>query len=218
MPNIRRDHRIIALSGPKNSGKDTLAKALFKQNATYPNTFRRAPFAGTANPPTGVKGVCSIMFGYTEEHTENPVLKETPTEAWPFLPPRVPMMDIANTLRDMYGGDVHVQAWERRRQAAHQWLAHVITDHRFPEELEYLKGVGALIIYIQRDEAEAALQQKIAQGDRMAQNVSESHYAVIKQNADYVLENNGGVAEAANQLVSIVRKTYGHWSLWGHAV
>ena len=74
--------RVVAFSGPKYCGKDTAAKGLLILNEKYrKNLFRRAPMAA------GVKAICQQAFGYTDEHLEDPVLKETKTDFFPFIEP-----------------------------------------------------------------------------------------------------------------------------------
>lgn len=213
--------RLIAFSGPKMSGKDTAAKILFDQNRVKVyglssqeeeeqyRYFKKSPFAGTYNPPTGVKGIVSSVFGLTEELCEDPVLKEKKLEEWPFVAPRWPMMDIANWFRDKYGADIWVESLKKRLDDSY-W-ANVITDHRLPEELDWLLSEGALIIYIQRDEMEKKLAAAQASGDQMALNPSEAHYALIKSKATHVIDNNGPMHQVQNEVLQIVRKHYGYW-------
>lgn len=203
--------RIVAFSGPKYCGKDTAAKALLtlQENVTH-NIFRRAPMA------EGVKNICREVFGYTDEHLEDPVLKETKTDFYPFIEPRWPMMDIANWMRDQYGGDVWAKRWERvALECDEYWACHVMTDLRFPEELEMLKRLGALIVYIHRTEAEEALAAKKNAGNAMALNPSEAHYDLIRENADVTIYNDGEIHQLNNQVHAVVRNYYGHWSQWG---
>lgn len=202
--------RIVAFAGPKYCGKDTAAKGLLLLNEAHKkNIFRRAPFA------EGVKNVCKETFGYTDEHFEDPLLKETKTEFWPFIEPRWPLMDVANWFRDKYGGTVWVRRWERVAQASDgYWACHVITDHRFPEELEMLQRLDALIIYIRREEAEEQLRIKRDAGNAMALNISESHYGLILDNATHIVHNDSSIAHLHNEVQTIVKLKYGHWSHW----
>lgn len=197
--------RIIALSGPKYSGKDTAAAALPKP------AFCRLPFA------QGVKNICQEMFGWAPHIMEDPVLKETKTTAWPYIEPRWAMMDIANWLREKYGGDVHVRRnahlIDQLQQSSSSPWAYVITDWRFPEETEWLQRQGkkALKIYIQRDEAEAKLEAAKLAGDQMAKNPSEMHYASTKAAADIIIANNNAIHHVQNGLLDVVSNHFGDW-------
>jgi hypothetical protein len=216
--------RIVAFSGPKFCGKDTAAKGLFRLNDGHKKyLFRRAPMA------EGVKNVCREAFGYTDEHLEDPVLKETKTDFFPYVEPRWPMMDIANWFRDQYGGNIWVERWQRvTRELDYKYdhneegfapihsghACHVMTDLRFPEELEMLKKNDALIIYVHRTEAEEALKLKRGAGNAMALNVSESHYDLIRENATHTVYNDGTIAQLHNEVQCIVRNRFGFWGHW----
>lgn len=205
--------RIIALSGPKYSGKDTAASALLGLRSMPKKDrfiFCRMPFA------QGVKNTCQEFFGWDQSLLEDPVLKETKTEDWPNIEPRWPMMDIANWLRDKYGGDIHVRRNSRLIQELHRqgaYWAYVITDWRFPEETEWLESLGtrALKIYIQRDEAEERLQAAQKSGNAMALNQSEMHYANTKAAADRIILNNDAIHDLQNAMLSNVRQHFGYW-------
>lgn len=202
--------RIVAFAGPKYSGKDTAAKALYDlhRNSTH-NLFRPAKMA------EGVKAICMDTFGYTTEQLEDPILKETKTETWPFIEPRWPMMDIANWMRKHYGGEVWARRWERiALEMDSYWACHVVTDLRFPEELEMFKKHGALIIYIYRTEAEKALAAKQGAGDAMALNQSEAHYKLIREEATVTIYNDSTIDRLHAQVQACVQNTYGHWNYW----
>lgn len=203
--------RVVAFSGPKYSGKDTAAKGLLElpMNRSH-QLFRRAPMA------EGVKNICKEAFGYTDELLEDPILKEVKTDYYPFIEPRWPMMDIANWMRDKYGGDVWVRRWERvALENDPYWTCHVMTDLRFPEELEMLQRLEALIIYIWRDEAEERLTSKRNAGDAMALNPSEAHYKTIITNATAVIDNNSSIEKLHSQVQAVVQNHFGHWKYWG---
>lgn len=201
--------RIVALCGPKYSGKDTAAKGLFAINTgESKNLFRRTPMA------EGVKNIVHDMFGIPHEVMEDPVLKEliyTPAN----IIPRWPMMDIANWLRDKYGGDIHARRWERIALASESWGAHVITDLRFPEEVEMVRRHEGLILYVQRPAAEEALAQSQQSGDAMALNQSESHYEMLQREADAVLLNDTTISNLHGQVQTAVKLKFEHWKFWG---
>lgn len=209
--------RVIAFCGPKTCGKDTAASALFKQNDIDEKKFyfRRAPFA------EGVKNVCREFFGWTLEQMDDSAFKETAIPFWPGGPvmaPRWPMMDIANFLRDKYGPDIHAQRWQRQAEIFNApGIAHVVTDLRFPNELEFMRANNALVIYVHREEAEQALEKAQAAGDSMALNPSEAHYTILRRYAeDYgvVIHNDGQIHELQHKAVACVNNRLGHWKYW----
>lgn len=209
--------RIVALAGPKYSGKDTAGKGLLKLNAE--NDRLRVGdnyyFFRLAKMAEGVKNVCKEVFGYTDELMEDPALKEQKTDFFPFIEPRWPMMDIANWMRDKYGADIWARRWERKaKQADNKGVCHVVTDFRFPEEAEMFKRHDALMVYVYRAEAEVALRKKQAAGDAMALNASESHYDFLKEVCTHHLINDGSPVRMQAELQSLVKLRYGHWNYW----
>lgn len=210
--------RIIALTGPKGCGKDTAAQCLFNQNTVFrKNLFRQAPMA------EGVKNICTDFFGWDTTQMSEMSFKETPIPFWPGrepLEPRWPMMDIANYLRDRFGGAIHAERWAMHAKNATNWRAHVVTDMRFPEELATFVREGGnefLPLYIERPEAEAALSRKQAEGDAMALNPSEAHYATMRACAEehgIVVLNDGSVEHLWGQVLTAVKLKYKHWQYW----
>jgi hypothetical protein len=163
----------------------------------------------------GVKNIVEEVFGWDASLYEDPILKETPLKEWPFIEPRWPLMDIANWMREKYGGDVWPRRWERLATGpASFWGCHVITDMRFPEEVEMIKRLGGALIYISRPEAEEALFGAQKAGNKMALNASESHYVMLREAADYLIENTGSVKALQLQLMSLVTRHYEHWTWW----
>ena len=214
---VEKEWRIIAFTGPKTCGKDTMSKALLRQNKNsvldkeFP-FFAHTPFA------LGVKTICHQVFGWSFENMEQAVFKETVLEEWPMCEPRWPMMDIANWMRDKYGPDVWVRTLARRLEtfeAVDPHGAYVITDLRFPNEIEWLKKQGALILYVERDEAEEKLAKAKAAGDAKALNQSEAHYDLMRKEADYIVDNNQEIHHAQKDVMNLIRKRFGHWVHWG---
>lgn len=205
--------RIIAFTGPKTCGKDTAAKALLDLPDLGTKYFIQEQFA------RGTKDIGKLVFGYTHEQLEDPILKETPTDTWPFLAPRVPLMDVANWFRDQYGGTVWVNALQNRLKGRElQSNGWVITDLRFPEELEWLHSMNALVLYVEREEAEMKLSALQAEGDLMALNPSESHYDTMLQGCSAIVQNNGTIPQLHGQVQALVQQKFGHWSHWGKQV
>ena len=202
--------RIVAFTGPKGCGKDTAAKGLLDLNQKHrTNFFHRQMMAGPA------KAIAAMAFGLTEEQIEDRVLKETVLERFPYLCPRQLVIDVANWYRDQYSGHVWAHAWERIASGkANKWGCFVITDIRFPEEIEMLRRHDSILIYVNRREAEEELAKKQAAGDKLAQNVSESHYGLLYDNADAVVENNNEVYNLHNEVISVVRNHFDYWGHW----
>lgn len=207
--------RIIAFSGPKTCGKDTLATALTMANTSSEGDsyryFRRTPFA------EGVKRICQQTFGWSMLDMDNAEWKETKLATWPYIEPRWAMMDIANFMRDKYGEDVWVHALRERIEYCERstpYGAYVITDLRFPNEVEWVLENGGAIFYVNRDVAELALAEAKQLGDPKALNPSEAHYDYIRERATAVLDNNGSIQEGRTLVLGAVQTQFGHWTNW----
>lgn len=208
--------RIIAFSGPKTCGKDTLATALISQNTVHPlgevkRYFRRAAFA------EGVKRICQHTFGWSMADQGDCDWKETRLDVWPYIEPRWAMMDIADFMRNKYGADVWVNALNERIQYWEDrtpYGAYVITDLRFPNEVDWLLEQGGKIFYVERDQAELALKEAQARGDAKALNSSEIHYDYVRENAHVILDNNGTIADGRLRALEAVQEHFGHWEDW----
>jgi hypothetical protein len=205
-----RPIRIIGLAGPKYCGKDTAAKALEAINGVHKKyLFRHAKMA------EGVKNIVQEVFGWGPELYEDPILKEQKLQEWPYIEPRWPLMDIANWMRDKYGGDVWARRWERLMlKSNHQWGAHIISDVRFPEEVEMINRYQGIIVYIERPEAEHALAAAQAAQNEMALNRSESHYDMLRHVATHHILNNASTANLEAQIMVVVQHVYEHWKYW----
>lgn len=172
----------VVFTGPKGSGKDSCATRLLLK---HPNAEKIA-FAG------GIKAALGILLGYTTAEMEEAYLKENPLKRWPFNIPRQELQDEANRLRDKYDGYFHVRVF-LRRVAASSASCIVVTDLRFPEELEVMSQLGAHIVWVKRPAAISDLAQKQAEGDAMASNVSESHWELIHRSATYTIVNDADI-------------------------
>lgn len=202
--------RIIAFTGPKESGKDIAASRLLSRNRMdgYPdNYFDRIPFAGP------IKQMMRIAFGLSEKEVEDAVLKETVLDRWPFLAPRKLLQDEANHFRDVYGADVWTRAWQKAVDSSGAYCI-LVTDLRFPNELHAIQNAGGLVVYVSRDVAEKKLAEQMAEGNTLALNASESHWDYIRDNADVILSNDSTYDDLFDEIEGIVESGLGHWHTW----
>lgn len=203
--------RIIAFSGPKGCGKDTAAEYLIHRNDHDQKFhFEKNAFAST------VKQICHTVFGFSFADMERLETKEAPLDQWPYDTIRIHLQDVANWFRSRYGGDVWVKAWEARAYRSRA-SCQVITDLRFPEEVAMIKALGGKIVYVVRDSAEEQLASLQAEGDKMASNISESHYPMIRSQADFILYNNGSLPDLFSELDIIQYNAYGYRHSWDSA-
>lgn len=208
LDNLPTGKKIIGFGGPKTSGKDTAAARLLTRNEVDGRQyFRKIAFAGA------IKKSCQLMFGLTDDEIEVDALKEKTLERWPYLKPRQILMDEANGLRDRYDGNIHVRAWLRQVAAVGNECV-LITDLRFPEEIEMIKNMGGYICYVQRKTAEERLVKEREDAESTGSNVSESHYDLIRNSAHFILPNNAGYEELFDDVEKMVRSIWGSWRDW----
>ena len=72
----------------------------------------------------------------------------------------------------------------------------IITDVRFPNELQFIRDHGMGCIYVHRP--------SVVDGSPELQHESETHLADIRRGCDLVIENNGDIA----QLHDVAREAF----------
>ena len=164
---------ILALTGPKSSGKSTLAKALV---AKYPDLFIRQRFA------EGLKLMLAAFFrfqGATESQIEAMLdgdLKEEPTFYLDGNTPRLAMQTLGTEWRDMISRDLWAKAWLTSATIALvQGRSIIVDDCRFNHEALAIWNLEGLIIRINRE------------GCLPGPHPSESEYLQIKP--DLIIQN-----------------------------
>lgn len=165
--------KIVAFTGYKGSGKDTAAVYLRARLKALGRS------SGLLNFATPVKQICCMMYGLSRLECNDPILKEKVLVRWPYQSPRFLLQEFAQEMaRDRYP-DIWVNYWERVLNSA-VWDADyvIVTDLRYPNEMEILKKRNAFVIKVERPE--------LKQIDRHA---SESYYDMLQE--DYRLVNKG---------------------------
>lgn len=128
--------QLIAFSGFAGTGKDTAAEALIEHYG-----YQKMAFAGP------LKKVCQIVFGLTDEEIAHRILKENQLSRWPFLSPRQIMQKVGTELfRDNFPG-VWIEAFKREALKLDKV---VVTDCRFPDEVNAVHELGGKVIRIDR--------------------------------------------------------------------
>ena len=139
---------IIGLVGFISSGKGATADILIERYG-----FHRESFAN------GVKNAVSNVFGWAREMLEG-ATKESRTwrevpDAWwseklgkPFSPRLALQLMGTEAGRNVFHEDIWVMAMERRM--AHMSYNYVISDVRFPNEIQAIKRMGGKVVRVKR--------------------------------------------------------------------
>jgi hypothetical protein len=128
---------LIGVVGRKMSGKDTLADYLVKRYH-----FQKRALA------TPLKQACQILFLLTDGQMEDHILKETMDDRWGMSPRIIFQKMGTDIIRKTLGDDFwirHMDEWLRVEQP----LRLIIPDIRFPNEAEWIRRQGGILIGIQ---------------------------------------------------------------------
>lgn len=179
---------IIAICGFQGAGKDTLADILIKKY-----DFVKLSFAGI------VKDVASVIFGWDRKMLEGDTIssrvwREQVDEWWakrlnmPQLTPRYILQYFGTDLfRNHFHQDIWIACIEKKIS---QYKNVVITDCRFPNEINTIKNLGGHLIHIYRGELpEWFLEAKLGIG-KIPSTIHPSETSWILNEFDYSIENN----------------------------
>ena len=188
---------IIGIAGFQGSGKDTIADYL--QNIYG---FKRDSFAST------LKDAVAAVFGWNREllegrTTESRQWRETVDSWWadrlnmPNLTPRL-VLQLWGTevARKAFHDDTWIASLENKLSRAHNDI--VITDVRFPNEIQAVRNAGGIVIRVVRGPEpywyhlaiNANSGGKIAQEMMVDLGIHPSEWAWIGTEFDAVLDNN----------------------------
>ncbi len=199
-------NQIIGICGAIGSGKDTAADYLVENNK-----FTRISFASV------LKDACANIFGWNRDMLEGKTaedrhLRENVDEWWSSrlgiknFSPRSALQYVGTDLfRNSLHKNIWVYALEKNIQ---KYDRVVISDVRFPNEIEMLKRLNGNIWWIHRGEKPGWFDsiQKIlldTKSDEKAKEyitmkypeIHESEWAWIATEFDYVLSNNKSLSD-----------------------
>lgn len=188
---------LIGLSGRKGVGKDTIANAVQQAN----NKVRLLACADR------VKRVSGVLFQLSYEQLHDPVEKERVDERY-GVSPRVIMQRMGTEFvrngmiyilfpemkghldSETFWVDATTRDIQSIRKENKEALI-IVTDIRFPNEVEMIESLGGCMIRITRGESESVSPEHVSE----ALQVDESWP---------VIENNGSVEDAVRRFMDIV--------------
>jgi hypothetical protein len=197
---------IIGICGLQSSGKDTLGSILIQKYG-----FVKLSYAGI------LKDIVSIIFGWDREMVEGATKesrqwREQVDQWWssrlnmPNLTPRYVLQYFGTELfRNHFHNDIWVAAVERQLS---KYKNVVITDCRFPNEINVLKSNKAKLIKIVRGELPSWFGEYESGLIEVPLNIHPSEYMWIKNNFDYTIKNDGTIEELENICDKIISNNY----------
>ena len=204
---------IIGICGFIGSGKDTVAN-MFVERGCVQDSFA-AP----------LKDVCASVFGWQREMLEGDTVesrdfRETPDVFWtrklgvPNFTPRLALQLLGTeVLRNHFNENIWLNSLEYRiRKQLTDAPCTVISDARFRNELNLIKEMGGVIIWVQRGELPEWFETaKTAHENVISRRIMETKYRDVHESewnwagypADYIVNNNGTLEELAKQVEDI---------------
>ena len=202
---------IIGLVGFIGSGKGTVGELLRLHG------YKQASFAGA------LKDTASVLFGWDRALLEGDtdmsrLFREQKDEFWSSrfgydFSPRLALQLLGTEAgRDVFHPSVWIYALENRIK---QLPNVVITDTRFPNEIEFIRSKGGVIVEVKRgerpewyDDAHHTNFFQQADGGNLMEgkwpNIHVSEWAWIGQKIDYTIENDGTLTDLKRMVFDVL--------------
>ena len=199
---------IIGLVGFIGAGKGTVGE-LLKLNG-----YKQASFAGA------LKDTASVLFGWDRDLLEGDtdksrIFREEKDEFWSSrfgydFSPRLALQLLGTEAgRDVFHKDVWIYALENRIKKIKDV---VITDTRFPNEIEFIRKSGGLIVEVKRgDRPEWYTTALLENTDKTTgsmstywPNIHVSEWAWIGQKIDYTITNDGTLNDLKRTVFNVL--------------
>lgn len=201
---------IIGMTGLIGSGKGTVAKYLVSNHG-----FREDSFAST------LKDICATLFNWDREMLEGATpearkSREVPDEWWskqlgiPSFTPRLALQLVGTeTLRENFNPDIWLLSTLSRYAEGENLI---ISDVRFPNEIQMVKDRGIIVRVERGDRPEWwEVGKQASLGDKEAVALMKNVYKVhasewswVGFEPDYIITNNGTLAELEKQVEDLV--------------
>lgn len=203
---------IIGVCGFIGSGKDTIADYLVNFHE-----FRRDSFAST------LKDAVAAVFGWDRELLEGRTkqAREWREQVDPWWAERLAMPTLTprwvlqywgtEVCRKSFHDDIWIASLENKLRTSKDNI--VISDCRFPNEVESIRKAGGIVIRVKRGEEPAWLRvaQAACRGDAKSQKlmtdefkVHASEWAWANIEFDHVVENSASIDELYGKIKSII--------------
>ncbi len=193
---------IIAICGLQGAGKDTFGSILIKNH-----NFVKLSFAGV------LKDIVSILFDWDRDLLEGSTpesreWREEIDEWWserlniPNFTPRYALQYFGTELfRNHFHDEIWVAAIERK---LFKYPNIVITDCRFPNEINVLKKYNAKFVRITREYVPEWYTEYENNLIEKPEGIHPSEYLWIKNNFDYKYINNGTIDQMTEYVSALM--------------
>jgi hypothetical protein len=202
---------IVGVCGFIGSGKDTVADYLVNFHE-----FRRESFAST------LKDAVAAVFGWDRTMLEGRTAEarewREQVDPWwaerlamPTLTPRWVLQYWGTEVgRRSFHDDIWIASLENKLRNSKDSI--VVSDCRFPNEIDSIKKLGGKIIWVQRGELpswydlalEANKGSNIALNGLKAAKIHASEWSWIGHEFDAILDNNGTIEELYRQIKNLL--------------
>jgi hypothetical protein len=202
---------IIGICGFIGSGKDTVADYLVNFHE-----FRRESFAST------LKDAVASVFGWDRTMLEGRTkeAREWREQVDPWWAARLDMPTLTprwvlqywgtEVCRKAFHDDIWIASLENKLRNSRDNI--VISDCRFPNEIESLKRAGGSIVWVQRGTLPDWYEDAVSanQGNNVGLNamkmrkIHASEWAWLGSDFDVVIDNNGSIDDLYRQSASLV--------------
>jgi hypothetical protein len=202
---------IIGICGFIGSGKDTVADYLVNFHE-----FRRESFAST------LKDSVAAVFGWDRTMLEGRTkeAREWREQVDPWWAERLAMPTLTprwvlqywgtEVCRKGFHDDIWIASLENKLRSSKDHV--VISDCRFPNEIQSIRAAGGIIVWVQRGElpdwydiaVEANQGKNVAINELKMRKIHASETAWVGTEFDVVLDNNGSIDDLYNHAKSIV--------------
>ena len=206
---------IIGLVGFIGSGKDTVASRFISYGCV------KDSFAAP------LKDACAAIFGWPRELLEGDTVesrefRETPDMFWTRklgidnFTPRLSLQLVGtDVLRNHFHQDIWLSSLEYRFRIKNSDQNVVISDARFRNELELIKSLNGIVVWVQRGELPQWFDDavKANEGNAIARKIMQTRWRDVHESewnwagfpVDYIINNNGSM-EDLDKLVNDLQR------------
>lgn len=203
--------KIIAVTGLKGSGKDSIANIICKHDSS----FRTIAFADR------LKDICAIMFGWNRDMLSGrfPESREWREQIDSFWSQELgieftPRKALTTVGTDIIRGTVLAHIWDiavKKEIIDHPDINYVITDCRFPNEISVIKSLNGHIIQVNRGELPSWYQLAIDYnlgkfGDILPEELKSIHPSerdwIGVNNPEHIFYNNNTLEDLENEVIT----------------